>query len=688
MQEMICVMLPGMSRSASRRAPQEPAAREAPRVRVGRARSLTLSVALACFGTPVLVTLWNAGNRFGPIKMTALCAAAALCAGALAVNTDLLDESAALLRRSRIAQAVACLVGVAALGALAGGGQPHHFLGFYPSFRGLLLLLACATTMLAAGVAARRVDLLERMWWPLAACSFVVLGGAVLQRLGVVAGAFARNEPIPRVFATLGNSSNLGVFLVGLLPLTAGSALLQRTAWRRHIALALALVWMPALLWTSSRGALVGAAGAVVSFMILRYRGRRRSLTENRRGLLTAAAVALGIAVAATVTTPGLSSRLASLVSLQGRSVGIRVGIWRSTLEAVAARPLLGWGPGSFQTTFPRYMRPGTIDGLDGPTVVEAAHNFLLDGAVSWGLLGLALAVVALVASVRTVMRHDSSDREGITIAAAVVALAGMLVALMFHYVTPDTGPLMAFCLGLIAAAESRADAEKNPTPGHRTAVRAAFALVTAGLAVAAFLYALTTAADTYYARGLTLARSGAPWAVARQPLARAVSIAPWEPHFAEGIGGAAALVISRDYDADAYFEGRAAYARALTLKPRDAFTLAADGALTLVAATRTRSPELYAEALRLYEQAVAADPANGVTWTGYGSCLAGLGRWTEAVSAYERAVDCSPRYLLALENLALAYRTLGRTDEAAAVQAGADSLKASIERATLTYAR
>jgi tetratricopeptide (TPR) repeat protein len=144
----------------------------------------------------------------------------------------------------------------------------------------------------------------------------------------------------------------------------------------------------------------------------------------------------------------------------------------------------------------------------------------------------------------------------------------------------------------------------------------------------------------------------------------------------AEGVGTAAAIVVSKRFDEQVYAEGRAGFARTLALKPGDAYALGGDANLVLLAANLGRQKQLYPEALARHEEAAAADPANGTPLVGVGSCLAGLGRWDEAAATYERALELSPRYVLAWDNLALAYDRLGRSADAAEAKARADSLR------------
>lgn len=667
-----------MSSSPKKRPPKHAASATAPSRTHSAARARDAAIALACFGTPTIIALWNTGNRFGPVKASVLAFAAALAVAALALDPDTLPRLRALIARSWITLGALALLAVAIIAAVFGRAPGAGIFGTYSDFRGVAMLAACVGVFLATAVtagAAPRTELLARLWWPLHVSTAVVLTGAVLQRFEVLPGAFSIVGTVPRVFSTAGNSSNLGVLLVLVLPLLVASALGSRPGWQRRVSWALIAVALPVLLWTSSRGAVLGAGAALVVWAVLE-RTRLAHAFRDRR-VLAAVAGAGVLVVAVVALTPGTAERLGSLLDTGGRSAQIRLRTWAAAGDAIAARPLLGSGAGSFRTVFPAYMRPGTIDGIEGPQVVEAAHNVVLDGGVSFGLLGLAAAGFALAGAARAAFRAPADAPDRVAMVASAAAIAGGFVALNFHYITLDTGPLIAFAFGLLATAETSPVTTADPPSiaGTRTA-RIALGMAAAALGIAAIAYMLVTVADVSYGRGLALASGGAPWATARGPLERAVRLAPWEPRFAEGVGTAAAVTISRGFDERVYAEGRAGFARTLELKPGDAYTLAGDANLVLLAANLGRQTRLYPEALARHQEAAAADPANGLPLAGAASCLAGMGRWNEAAASYERALQLSPRYVLAWDNIAIAYSNLGRSADADAAKKRADSLR------------
>lgn len=97
-----------------------------------------------------------------------------------------------------------------------------------------------------------------------------------------------------------------------------------------------------------------------------------------------------------------------------------RFPIWRDALEAIGARPLLGWGPNGFPTAVGT-LRPDET--LLRP-VAAHAHNALFSALVNRGLLGaLGLAGLLVLLALRAVQQRDR---------AAVIVLGGVLLMNMF----------------------------------------------------------------------------------------------------------------------------------------------------------------------------------------------------------------------------------------------------------------
>lgn len=74
------------------------------------------------------------------------------------------------------------------------------------------------------------------------------------------------------------------------------------------------------------------------------------------------------------------------------------------------------------------------------------------------------------------------------------------------------------------------------------------------------------------------------------------------------------------------------------------------------------------AEAVDVYRQALAINPAYAFAWNGLGAALSGFeGRQTEALDAFERAVEFAPNDPRGILNLAVQLERMGRRDEALA---------------------
>ncbi|TAK31807.1 MAG: hypothetical protein EPO21_16295 [Chloroflexota bacterium] len=118
-------------------------------------------------------------------------------------------------------------------------------------------------------------------------------------------------------------------------------------------------------------------------------------------------------------------------------SVEWRLGMWQVGLQMVADHPLTGVGPGQFMYNFKQYL-PNYQLMPPGYEVISPLHNTFLATTVDLGLLGLALFVVMLWLTMRTLWRAQrelrANDRHTMAdMAMAVeVAMVGLLVSMLF----------------------------------------------------------------------------------------------------------------------------------------------------------------------------------------------------------------------------------------------------------------
>lgn len=166
-------------------------------------------------------------------------------------------------------------------------------------------------------------------------------------------------------------------------------------------------------------------------------------LSYSRAGWATLAALVLFVALfsrwrwqalAGTVAVGGLlfaasgSVRRRILVEFDPSStqntIGLRLSLWKSSLNMLADKPLFGGGLSGFKASILPYRDPGYHEDLIYP------HNVLLNFWSETGLLGLAAFVWLMVQCVRTALRGLAL---GPWSRAMAIGLLGLVVAFGLH---------------------------------------------------------------------------------------------------------------------------------------------------------------------------------------------------------------------------------------------------------------
>lgn len=283
---------------------------------------------------------------------------------------------------------------------------------------------------------------------------------------------------------------NLFAFCVAMsLPLCAASWLLARPLLPRGVADAIGpsamLLAAIGLLLSFSKGGLLAGALGMLAFAMMAWSARRvqavSTWRERKKVLLPLAIVgvlALGIVGARTV-----APRIERAAGSESHSTLFRLDTWRGTLAMANARPLLGHGPGSFPTSFPRFEIAG---------YTRSAHQSWLQIAAESGWPSLACLLGAIgcgLARARKYLRSAYNPHRAWIGAGA----ASALIAALVHGST-DSGwsilsiaMLLAVCLALLdappdAGEEQEAGAEEA-APARPLALSWLLALVPLALA-------------------------------------------------------------------------------------------------------------------------------------------------------------------------------------------------------------
>jgi O-antigen ligase/Flp pilus assembly protein TadD len=259
---------------------------------------------------------------------------------------------------------------------------------------------------------------------------------------------------------TEGHAIKLGAVLVGALPLVFW---LGERGGRTVTAL-LAVLFLAALGTLLARGAWLGAAAAgCVGFCLV---GRPSWLTWPRIGLGLAAAVAV-------LALTGVLGPLLHRVAGMGASES-RLYIFRSAWGLFLERPVLGWGPDTFQFVFGRH-RMAEYWALEWGRTPFRAHNEFLHVLATQGALG-GIAFVGLMAALvwASWLAWQRAPQQRGLVAALVASVVAHQVQLLTGFSTITSGALFAVVCALLSRLSEGPLEEKAPFPLGRWLVWAA----------------------------------------------------------------------------------------------------------------------------------------------------------------------------------------------------------------------
>lgn len=624
-------------------------------------------LAVALVAGPIVSALAIApgsSSPFGPPKLFALWCA---CAFAAFTLYKLRSATVTAIAHARHDPAVWLFSGLFALTVASTATSIDvrtSIVGLYPEFRGLLLFLA-STILACAAYTASITSRARASRWFGRGMTLVAAPISAVALIQAALGALSGN-PATRAYSTLGNSSDLALWLAIVTPLAVERALNEHNLRWRILSLSAVGLCLIASALTLSRGGWIGLAAAFLAWVALTASSWKRA---PRAAIITATGVAIALLVGL-LLNPQFADRLTSVTDSAGGTGEWRLQAWATATDLTLQRPLLGWGPSTFRYPFAAERPEGMLRRATALQVTDDPHNILLTVSTGSGIAALLLVLGLLVHTAHRAWkaRIDEDGAVDVSTVSLAAGLTGGFVAAQFHFLTLGSGPLFAVAAGLLLGrtALHRAASPSSPDPRAETPAPSlllpgsALVLVTlSGLLISGSLLAATsqlTAMETELARGR--------WARAENHLNTALRIGRVEPYIAWHSGRSATRFLIATGEPHAYTAAVTAFENAGHRIDHDALLHTAVGDLELVAAMKFGRTHLDA-AEAAFERAVALDPTNGTHHVGLGNVHASRGEWPAAISEYERALELSPRLGLAWSNLARAYEEVGRADDA-----------------------
>ena len=277
-----------------------------------------------------------------------------------------------------------------------------------------------------------------------------------------------------------------------LLILLPASLLNLQNNWKVLLYIVAVNCW--ALQWiVSTRAVWAGFALAVLVVLLFARHGRMTWLRLQVIAMLAGGVVFLIFSriVASLPSATLVPNAVGSIMQRGSESVWERIALWRSALDFIMARPLLGVGPGQF--------------GLQNyPTGAAHPHNFPLQMLSEYGLFtglaGIALMVLLVVLAIKTlrVGKSAAPDMAGKSIAAALIM--GLTDSLFSgNQIMPHSQILLCVVAGLLVGRTSARSPDLNirSLKVYYPALKLAFVVI-AMLAILA-----TTILSTAYLRAV-----------------------------------------------------------------------------------------------------------------------------------------------------------------------------------------
>lgn len=262
------------------------------------------------------------------------------------------------------------------------------------------------------------------------------------------------------IASTFGHPNYMGSYLAPAAVISLGLAYLHRVTVLRLLGILTLLAISSTLLIAGTRAALLSVAVGMFAFFALN--GGTILRTSQKRVLLYVALAANGIA-AIYYTRPEAQNPLSRL--LAGKEVASRVFYWKTGLEMFRVNPILGIGPGQFDTQFWEAVasspenQPGERWHFVLGTVVRGVrpgymHNDHIQILVETGIIGAIFWAGFLGSLIRMAIsnRHNLNSETAVTINAVVGAVAATMTfdALFgFPFFLPCSGLLFWAIVGL-----------------------------------------------------------------------------------------------------------------------------------------------------------------------------------------------------------------------------------------------
>jgi O-antigen ligase len=494
------------------------------------------------------------------------------------------------------------------------------------------------------------------------AITAILIGSALVSAYGVwqYFNPF-KNQDVVRTASTMAHPNLLAAYLAMVMPLTAARLLRghRRQWWGGLFALQ-----GVCLVLTYSRAGWLGAMSGLAVWGIAQFwiAGWHRTVKIFTALLATGLVALLILSLLPPLPgdAPYTLQTLTSLFRWKGATAQIRLLGWEASLDAIRARPWLGYGPATFSLVLDWYLPPGLAPYGGASALGRRTHNVYLETTVESGLIGLAAYLMMLgailIPIVRSLRRFEAppdirSNRTRLAVQAGI--LAALVADLINNFFSFDSAVTAILFWTLAGMAHAAPDAEEIKREPAAHPARWGWLVSLTGVTLAVWMIA----PDMLAYRGDQLAQESR-WKEAAWWFDQASHIAPIQDTFLEAMGTVYADWATETDDAAIWARGVPLYTKLVSRRPDVVEYQRRRGLYFHRWHTRQSSEGIAQQAIDSYTTALRLSPTNPDLWLDRGLIRLQADDPAGALADFEQAnrlLDGYTRYYGAMSIYALA---------------------------------
>lgn len=333
-------------------------------------------------------------------------------------------------KSSPVFWALATVVAVLTLSTIFGVNPYRSFWSNFERMEGLISHLHLFAYFLVLASVLKSWRDWRKFFYALAVSGAGMALYGYLQAFGVLAISIQSG---PRADGAFGNASYMAIFMLFNAFLAAYLYFSEDHKRLKMVFAALALLEIPVIFLTATRGAILGLLGGVILFVLL-----LTFLSGDRRIKIAALSVIGGVIILVSafflvqnkdfIMKNPVLSRFSNL-SLQDRTVRSRFTIWSMSFEGFKERPVLGWGLENYDQVFNKNYEPKL---WPQEPWFDRSHNIVFDWLINSGIFGLLAYLSVFAAALYVLWNRYIREKSSKKLMTASV-LTSLLAAYFFH---------------------------------------------------------------------------------------------------------------------------------------------------------------------------------------------------------------------------------------------------------------